>query len=65
MGKCEQVEQLMGQLAELSARGQADTPQAQALAQQLQHALKVRETHPHVIMHMDTLACQVYRAFNN
>ncbi|KAK2866781.1 hypothetical protein Q7C36_002837 [Tachysurus vachellii] len=40
MGKCEQVEHLMGQLAELSARGQADSPQAQALAQQLQHALK-------------------------
>ncbi|KAK3559934.1 hypothetical protein QTP86_028843 [Hemibagrus guttatus] len=43
MGKCEQVEQLMGQLADLSARGQADSPQAQALAQQLQHALKVFE----------------------
>ncbi|KAK3529069.1 hypothetical protein QTP70_016005, partial [Hemibagrus guttatus] len=41
-GKCEQVEQLMGQLADLSARGQADSPQAQALAQQLQHALKER-----------------------
>ncbi|KAM9462956.1 vinculin-like [Clarias gariepinus] len=40
MGKCEQVEQLMGQLAELSARGQADTPQAHTLAQQLQHALR-------------------------
>ncbi|KAI5606745.1 vinculin b [Silurus asotus] len=40
MGKCEQVEQLMGQLAELSARGHADTPQAHTLAQQLQHALK-------------------------
>ncbi|TTZ04189.1 Vinculin [Bagarius yarrelli] len=40
MGKCEQVEQLMGQLAELSARGLAESPQAQALAQQLQHALK-------------------------
>ncbi|GAA6067883.1 vinculin b, partial [Tachysurus ichikawai] len=45
MGKCEQVEHLMGQLAELSARGQADSPQAQALAQQLQHALKVKHTH--------------------
>ncbi|KAK1794148.1 hypothetical protein P4O66_011044 [Electrophorus voltai] len=40
LGKCEQVEQLMGQLAEVSARGGADTPHARALAHQLQDALK-------------------------
>ncbi|KAI4886365.1 hypothetical protein NFI96_022453, partial [Prochilodus magdalenae] len=40
LGKCEQVEQMMGQLAELAARGEGDSPQARALAQQLQHALK-------------------------
>uniref|UniRef100_A0A4W4F1D9 Vinculin n=1 Tax=Electrophorus electricus TaxID=8005 RepID=A0A4W4F1D9_ELEEL len=40
LGKCEQVEQLMGQLAEMSARGGADTPHARALAHQLQDALK-------------------------
>lgn len=40
VGKCEQVEQLMAQLADLAARGQGDTPQARAVAQQLQDALK-------------------------
>ncbi|XP_028824658.1 vinculin isoform X1 [Denticeps clupeoides] len=40
MGKCEQVDQLMGQLAELAARGEGDTPKARAIAQQLQEALK-------------------------
>lgn len=32
----------MAQLADLAARGQGDTPQARAVAQQLQDALKVR-----------------------
>ncbi|XP_043958205.1 vinculin isoform X2 [Gambusia affinis] len=40
MGKCEQVEQLMAQLADLAARGEGDSPQARAVAQQLQEALK-------------------------
>lgn len=42
LGKCEQVEQLMAQLADLAARGEGDSPQARAVAQQLQAALKVR-----------------------
>lgn len=42
VGKCEQVEQLMAQLADLAARGEGDSPQARAVAQQLQEALKVR-----------------------
>lgn len=42
LGKCEQVEQLMAQLADLAARGEGDSPQARAVAQQLQEALKVR-----------------------
>lgn len=46
LGKCEKVEQLMGQLAELSARGEADSPKAHALAQQLQNALKVQASPP-------------------
>uniref|UniRef100_A0A8C7ZRM2 Vinculin n=1 Tax=Oryzias sinensis TaxID=183150 RepID=A0A8C7ZRM2_9TELE len=40
MGKCERVEQLMAQLADLAARGEGDSPQARAVAQQLQEALK-------------------------
>lgn len=42
LGKCEQVEQLMAQLADLAARGEGDSPQARAVAQQLQNTLKVR-----------------------
>lgn len=45
LGKCEQVEQLMAQLADLAARGEGDSPQARAVAQQLQDALKVRSAH--------------------
>lgn len=41
-GKCEQVEQLMAQLADLAARGEGDSPQARVVAQQLKEALKVR-----------------------
>uniref|UniRef100_A0A9J7WXN4 Vinculin n=1 Tax=Cyprinus carpio carpio TaxID=630221 RepID=A0A9J7WXN4_CYPCA len=40
LGKCEEVEHLMGQLAELAARGEGDGPQARAIAQQLQDTLK-------------------------
>ncbi|XP_037133980.1 vinculin isoform X3 [Syngnathus acus] len=40
LGKCEQVEQLMAQLADLAARGEGDSPQARAIAHQLQEALK-------------------------
>ncbi|KAM9772760.1 vinculin a isoform X3 [Syngnathus typhle] len=40
LGKCEQVEQLMVQLADLAARGEGDSPQARAIAHQLQEALK-------------------------
>ncbi|XP_078055705.1 vinculin isoform X1 [Mustelus asterias] len=39
-GKCDKVEQLAGQLAELAARGEGDSPQARAIAAQLQDALK-------------------------
>lgn len=42
LGKCEQVEQLMAHLADLAARGEGDSPQARAVAQQLQEALKVK-----------------------
>ncbi|CAB1313006.1 unnamed protein product [Coregonus sp. 'balchen'] len=38
--KCEQVEQLMAQLANLAARGEGESPQARAVAQQLQETLK-------------------------
>ncbi|XP_066519906.1 LOW QUALITY PROTEIN: vinculin b [Hoplias malabaricus] len=40
LGKCEQVEQMMAQLAELAARGESETPHARALAHQLQESLK-------------------------
>ncbi|XP_041715091.1 vinculin isoform X1 [Coregonus clupeaformis] len=40
VGKCEQVEQLMAQLADLAARGDGESPQARAVAQQLQETLK-------------------------
>ncbi|XP_048472224.1 vinculin [Rhincodon typus] len=40
VGKCDKVEQLAGQLAELAARGEGDSPQARAVAAQLQDALK-------------------------
>lgn len=43
-GKCEEVERLMAQLAELAARGEGESPQARAVAQQLQDTLNVRET---------------------
>uniref|UniRef100_A0A672N334 Vinculin n=1 Tax=Sinocyclocheilus grahami TaxID=75366 RepID=A0A672N334_SINGR len=49
LGKCEEVEHLMGQLAELAARGEADGPQARAIAQQLQDTLKVRYKYSHVL----------------
>lgn len=47
LGKCEQVEQLMAQLADLAARGEGDSPQARAIARQLQEALKVRSLCAH------------------
>uniref|UniRef100_A0A3B3R0T5 Vinculin n=1 Tax=Paramormyrops kingsleyae TaxID=1676925 RepID=A0A3B3R0T5_9TELE len=40
LGKCERVDQLMAQLADLAARGEGDSPQASVVAQQLQEALK-------------------------
>uniref|UniRef100_A0A673GZY2 Vinculin n=1 Tax=Sinocyclocheilus rhinocerous TaxID=307959 RepID=A0A673GZY2_9TELE len=45
LGKCEEVEHLMGQLAELAVRGEGDGPQARAIAQQLQDTLKVSHAH--------------------
>ncbi|KAL0964837.1 hypothetical protein UPYG_G00329680 [Umbra pygmaea] len=39
LGRCEQVEQLMAQLADLAARGEGESPQARVVAQQLQEAL--------------------------
>lgn len=57
LGKCEQVEQLMAQLADLAARGEGDSPQARAIAQQLQEALKVRwlsvNSHSDLWLHFD------------
>ncbi|XP_077482344.1 vinculin [Stigmatopora argus] len=40
LGRCEHVEQLMAKLADLAARGEGDSPQARAIAQELQEALK-------------------------
>ncbi|XP_051958829.1 vinculin b isoform X1 [Xyrauchen texanus] len=40
LGKCEEVEHLMAQLAELAARGDGDGPQSRAIAQQLQDTLQ-------------------------
>ncbi|XP_069096939.1 vinculin isoform X2 [Pleurodeles waltl] len=40
LAKCDRVEQLSGHLAELAARGEGDTPQARAVAAQLQESLK-------------------------
>ncbi|KAM6442114.1 vinculin isoform 3-T3 [Liasis olivaceus] len=40
LAKCDRVEQLAAQLADLAARGEGDSPQARAVAVQLQDALK-------------------------
>ncbi|XP_030627460.1 vinculin a isoform X1 [Chanos chanos] len=40
LAKCDRVEQLMMQLADLAARGEGDSPQARAVAAQLLEALK-------------------------
>ncbi|XP_036402192.1 vinculin-like isoform X4 [Megalops cyprinoides] len=40
LARCDRVEQLMVQLADLAARGEGDSPQAQAVAQVLKEALK-------------------------
>ncbi|XP_078498876.1 vinculin isoform X2 [Lissotriton helveticus] len=40
LAKCDRVEQLSGHLAELAARGEGDSPQARAVAAQLQESLK-------------------------
>lgn len=53
LGKCDQVEQLMAQLADLAARGEGDSPQARAVAQQLQEALKVRRLTLNSHSHLD------------
>lgn len=42
LAKCDRVEQLSAQLAELAARGEGESPQARAIAAQLQDSLKVR-----------------------
>ncbi|XP_072881829.1 vinculin isoform X1 [Hemitrygon akajei] len=39
-GKCDRVELLAGQLADLAVRGEGDSPQGRAIAAQLQDALK-------------------------
>lgn len=44
--KCDRVEQLSAQLAELAARGEGESPQARAIAAQLQDSLKVRTCSP-------------------
>ncbi|XP_058841058.1 vinculin isoform X1 [Acipenser ruthenus] len=40
LGKCDRVEQLSAHLAELAARGEGESPQARAVAAQLQESLK-------------------------
>ncbi|XP_061083765.1 vinculin-like isoform X4 [Conger conger] len=40
LGRCDRVEQLMLQLADLAARGEGESPQAQAVAHHLKEALK-------------------------
>lgn len=42
LAKCDRVDQLSAQLAELAARGEGESPQARAIAAQLQDSLKVR-----------------------
>ncbi|MGH0134642.1 UNVERIFIED_CONTAM: hypothetical protein FKN15_029722 [Acipenser sinensis] len=41
LGKCDRVEQLSAHLAELAAHGEGESPQARAVAAQLQESLKV------------------------
>lgn len=41
LAKCDRVDQLAAQLADLAARGEGESPQARALASQLQDSLKV------------------------
>lgn len=41
LAKCDRVDQLTAQLADLAARGEGESPQARALASQLQDSLKV------------------------
>lgn len=42
LAKCDRVDQLTAQLADLAARGEGESPQARALASQLQDSLKVQ-----------------------
>lgn len=46
LAKCERVEQLMMQLADLAARGEGESPQARAVAAHLLEAIKVRHRVP-------------------
>lgn len=45
LAKCDRVDQLTAQLADLAARGEGESPQARALASQLQDSLKVEFEH--------------------
>lgn len=54
LAKCDRVDQLAAQLADLAARGEGESPQARAIAAQLQDSLKVKIfywTLKHVIIH--------------
>lgn len=42
LAKCDRVDQLAAQLADLAARGEGESPQARAIAAQLQDSLKVK-----------------------
>lgn len=42
LAKCDRVDQLAAQLADLAARGEGESPQARAVAAQLQDSLKVK-----------------------
>lgn len=42
LAKCDRVDQLATQLADLAARGEGESPQARAIAAQLQDSLKVK-----------------------
>uniref|UniRef100_A0A8B9FBG5 Vinculin n=1 Tax=Amazona collaria TaxID=241587 RepID=A0A8B9FBG5_9PSIT len=44
LAKCDRVDQLAGQLADLAARGEGESPQARAIAAQLQDSLKDLKT---------------------
>lgn len=45
IGRCDRTEGLMGALADMAGRGEAEAPHARATAAQLQDSLKVSKKH--------------------